>query len=136
MTTSQTLDIPNIPQNFKCKFKVKCDNITQSSLNTAWLEIGSDNNNLILFGNTGSRGHIGIFVKVNGSFVAYNQEQYLLAQTWTELSYTYENGVQTISDGTHTVTVNNSQITGRNYVYFRNASSNRNPIKELMILPL
>jgi len=115
---------------------VKCDNITESPSNAGWLEIGSDSNNFILFGNTGSRGNMGIYVKVGGSYVA-NQDKFpLSAQTWTELTYTYENGVQTITDGTETVTVNNSQITARNYIRFFNPSTNKNPIKELMILPL
>lgn len=136
LTSSQSLSIPNIPTNFKASFKVKCDNITQSSNNTAWLEIGSDSDNFILLGNSGSKGHIGIFIKKNGNYVANDATQCLPAQTWTELTYTYNNGVQSITDGTNTVTLTNSDITARNYSYFRNASNNKNPIKELKIKPL
>lgn len=136
LTSSQSLSVPNLPTNFKCVFKVKADNVTESPSNNAWLEVGSNSNNLLLFGNVGSRGQIGLFVKVNGSYVANDSVTALSAQTWTELTYTYEDGVQTITDGNNTVTLTNSQITARSYVYFRCASSNKNPIKEILFLPL
>ena len=101
--------------------------------NSAWLDVGSDSNNQVIFGNVGRYGAMGIFVKVSGSYVASDSTRCLTAQTWTELTYTYNNGVQTISDGTNTVTLTNSQITGRNYVHFSNIA---NKIKEILFLPL
>lgn len=136
LTSVQTLSVPNLPTNFKCVFQVKPDNITESPSNAGWIEVGSDMNNLTLFGNIGSKGQIGIFVKINGSYVISDNSPCLSAQTWAELTYTYEDGVQTITDGTNTVTLTNSQITARDYIRFFNPATNRNPIKDLMFLPL
>ena len=133
LTSAQTLSVPNLPTNFKCVFKVYVENVTMSNQNSAWLDVGSDSNNQVLFGNIGRYGAMGIFVKVSGSYVASDSTQCLTAQTWTELTYTYNNGVQTISDGTNSVTLTNSQITGRNYVHFSNVT---NKIKEILFLPL
>ena len=71
---------------------------------------------------------------MNGSYVVYDSlENVLPVNDWKELTYSYDNGLHTLSDGTNTVTLNNSQITARDYVYFRNAT---NQIKEILFLPL
>lgn len=132
LTSSQTINISNLPTNFKCKFKVNV--VDASVLNTAWLEVGSNNNNCLLFGNTGSYKTIGIFVKVNGSYVVSDSRNDVLPiNNWQELTYIYNNGVHTLTDGINTITLNNSQITARDYVYFRNET---NQIKEILFLPL
>ena len=132
LSSSQTISISDLPTNFKCKFKSKVEDT--SEINNAWLEVGYNNNNCLLFGNTGSYKTIGIFVKVNGSYVVNDERNdVLLVNDWKELTYSYNNGVQTLSDGTNTVTLNNSQITARNYVYFRNVT---NQLKEILFLPL
>ena len=132
LSSGQTINISDLPTNFKCKFKAKVEDT--SEINNAWLEVGSNNNNCLLFGNTGSYKTIGIFVKVNGSYVINDsRDDVLPVNDWTELTYIYNNGVQTISDGTNTVTLNNNQITARDYVYFRNVT---NQLKEILFLPL
>ena len=132
LTSSQTISISDLPTNFKCKFKAKV--VDTSVVNNAWLEVGSNNNNCLLFGNTGSYKTIGIFVKVNGSYVVNDSRNDVLpVNDWKELTYSYNNGVHTLTDEINTVTLNNSQITARDYVYFRNAT---NQIKEILFLPL
>ena len=131
LSSNQTLSVPNLPTNFKAEFKVYR---TTSSSNTAWIEVGSNSNNMILFGNAGSTGHMGIFVKINGSYVANEGiDGRVSVNNWTELTYTYNDGVQTITDGTETVTLTNNQITARSYVYFRRVN---NSMKELKFKPL
>ena len=101
---------------------------------TASAHIGTDANNKMFIGQTGSNKAMGIFVKVNGSYVVYDSlDNVLPINDWKELVYSYDNGVQTLTDGTNTVTVNNNQITARSYVYFRNVT---NSIKEILFLPL
>lgn len=133
ITSSQTISVPNLPTNFKCEFKVKgtTDNVSGFA---AWVEVGSDSNNLILFGRTTSTSYTGILVKVNGYYEVIQRGSGKYQSDDVLYSYTYENGSQAITDGTQTVTANNSQITNRNYV---NTYIGTNMyIKELTFLPL
>jgi len=128
MTSSTTLSISDIPTNFKVTFKAK-------STRTSCIIIGENSNNNLLFGITGSNGTAtGIFVRENGSYTDIdNQNNIISTNTEHEFEYTYENGVQTLKVNNHTFTVNNSNITGRNYVYY---DSNGGRLSELLIIPL
>ena len=132
LTSSQTISISDLPTNFKCKFKLQTP-INFGSTNTAWFEVGSDDSNCIIFGDTESIGGMGIYVRIGGSYVANDKQICLTPNSWIDLDYSYDNGVHTLSDGINTVTLNNSQITARDYVYFRCVT---NSIKEILFLPL
>lgn len=133
LSSSQTISIPDLPTNFKCEFKGKgtTGEVTDSA---AWIEVGSDANNLILFGRTSSKSHTGIFVKVNGSYTVSQQGNSKYQSDDILYSYEYNNGSQSITDGTQTVTASNSQITNRNYV--RASIGTNMYIKEILFLPL
>lgn len=122
-----------MPTNFKCEFKGKgtTGSVTGSA---SWVEIGSNSNNLILFGRTSSASHTGIFVKVNGNYVVSQQGNSKYQSNDVQYIYEYDNGSQSVNDGSQTVTTNNSQITSRNYVNL-NIRANMY-IKELIFLPL
>ena len=127
MTSSTTLSISDIPTNFKATFKAKA---TRAS----FLMIGNDSNNLLLFGITGSNGRgTGIFVKENGSYTDVSQDSVLSSNIEYEFEYTYIDGVQTLKVDNHTFTVNNSNITNRNYVSY---DSSGGTLSELLIIPL
>lgn len=135
-TSSQTLTVPNIPQNFKAIFTVHRN--AHNQLNTAWLEVGSDNNNCLLFGLTGSGyqgalGAMGVFTKVNGSYAVSQNIECVVDDSDWEMEYSYNNGVQTITDGTNSLTITNSQITSR--TYFK-VNVNRSTLRNLIIMPL
>ena len=135
-TSSQTLTVPNIPQNFKAIFTVHRNAHNQS--NNAWLEVGSNSNNCLLFGLTGSGyqgalGSIGVFAKVNGSYVDSQDMECVVDDSDWEMEYSYNNGVQTITDGTNSQSITNSQITSRTYV---KVNVNRSTLRNLIIIPL
>jgi len=127
MTSSTTLSISDIPTNFKVTFKAK-------STKTSYLAIGENSNNLFLFGITGANGTAtGIYVRENGSYTDVSQDSVLSPNIEYEFEYTYIDGVQTLKVDNHTFTVNNSNITSRNYVYY---DSNGGTLSELLIIPL
>lgn len=130
ITSATTLNIPNIPTNFKCLF-----NHTASASQNAWIEIGSDSSNTLVFGRTGVNNQLGLLTRVNGSYVA-NQTQngVFTTGTETEVEYTYENGLQTIKANGTTLTITNSSITSRTYSAISNYGNGN--IKGLTILPL
>ena len=132
-TSSQTLTVPNLPTNFKCKFKVKgtTGSVTGSA---CWVEIGSNSNNLILFGRTSGASNTGIFVKVNGNYVVSQQGNSKYQSNDVQYIYEYDNGSQSVNDGSQTVTTTNSQITSRNYVNLNIGTSMY--LKEILFLPL
>lgn len=114
-TSSQTLNIPsNISTNFKLEFDVYIPNTSQS--NSAWVQIGSNSSNCLLIGNTGSNANLGIYVRYNGSTSQSSyQENYIPVGEWVSISYTYQNGEQTITCGSNSVSLSNTSITGRTY---------------------
>ena len=130
ITSATTLNIPNIPTNFKAVFKH-----TASASQNAWVEIGSNNNNALVFGRTGVNYQLGVLTRVNGSYVA-NQTQNSVFPTdvETEVEYTYDSGVQTIKANGTTLTVTNSSVTSRSYSAISNYGNGN--IKGLTILPL
>ena len=135
-TSSQTLTVPNIPQNFKAIFTVHRNAHNQA--NTAWLEVGSDTNNCLLFWLTGSGyqgalGSMGVFANVKGSYADYQSVECVVDDSVWEMEYTYNNGVYTITDGTNSSTITDSQITSRTYV---KVNVNRSTLRNLIIMPL
>ena len=127
MTSSTTLSISDIPTNFKATFKAK-------STRVSFINIGSDYNNLVLFGITGSSGRgAGIFVRENGSYTNIDQDSVLSSNVEYEFEYTYIDGVQTLKVNNHTFTVNNSNITSRSYVDY---TSDGGRLSELLVIPL
>ena len=129
-TSSQTLNIPNIPTNFKAVFKH-----TASASQNAWVEIGADSSNALVFGRTGVNYNLGVFTRVNGSYVAnQTQNNVFPANVETEVEYIYDNGVQTIKANGTTLTITNSSITSRTYSAI--SSYGNGNIKDLTILPL
>ena len=132
-TSSQTLTVPNLPSNFKCEFKAKGTTGSVSG-SACWVEVGSDSNNLILFGRTSASSMTGIFVKVNGNYVVTQQGNSKYQSNDVQYIYEYDNGSQSVNDGSQTVTTTNSQITSRNYVNLYIGTSMY--IKELIFLPL
>ena len=96
--------------------------------------IGTNSNNLLLFGITGSNGTgTGIFVKENGSYTNIDQDSVLSSNVEYEFEYIYIDGVQTLKVNNHTFTVNNNNITGRSYVDY---TSDGGRLSELLIIPL
>lgn len=127
MTSSTTLSISDIPTNFKATFKAKATRVS-------FINIGSNYNNLVLFGIIGSSGRgAGIFVRENGSYTNIDQDSVLSSYVEYEFEYTYIDGVQTLKVNNHTFAVNNSNITGRSYVEY---TSDGGKLSELMICPL
>ena len=127
MTSSTTLSISDIPTNFKVTFKAK-------ATRTSFLVIGENPNNQLLFGITGSNGtQTGIYVKENGTYTVIEVDSILSTNVEYEFEYTYIDGVQTLKVDNHTFTVNNSNITNRNYVYY---DSSGGRLSELLIIPL
>ena len=128
--TSQTiLNIPNTPLNFKCQFKIK-------SQRYAWLEVGKDANNLILFGITGANGtSLGIFVKENGNYTTTKSENVLTGNTEYSMVYEYNNGVQSITANNRTLSLTNN-IIDRDYIKFNMDTAYSSFIKEILIKPL
>ena len=94
--------------------------------------MGQDVNNCILLGQISSNGNIGIFIKRNGSYAAQEQSgtDVIQRNVETELEYTLNNGVHTLSANNVTLTLNNNLITSRNYI---RAFILSNRIKELKI---
>lgn len=113
VTTGALSNITGIPTNFKCTFKIKQ---TSTSSSFIGITIGTNSNNRILFGKTGSNGQLGIYVYNNGSSVA-SAAQNSVYQTNVEAEtvYTYEDGVQTITANNVTKTLTNSSVTDRGY---------------------
>ena len=132
-TSSQSVSVPNLPTNFKCEFKAKGTTGSVSG-SACWVEVGSDSNNLILFGRTSATSMTGIFVKVNGNYVATQQGNSKYQSNDVQYIYEYDNGSQSVNDGSQTVNATNSQITNRNYVNLYIGTSMY--IKELIFLPL
>ena len=128
--TGEYSDLLNIPSNFKCLFKHSAPNI-----NTAWLEIGSDSNNCILFGRTGMDYQLGVYTKVNNSYVAsQSQNNVYSSNTPIETEYTYIDGVQTVKANGTTLSITNSSITSRQYSKI--TMNGTSDISDLTILPL
>ena len=75
-------------------------------------------------------------MKKNGSYETYqrNSGKIVSANTDTLITYTYNNGVQTLTVNGTTVTLTNSSITSRNYLKY--SAHNGSTIKELLIMPL
>lgn len=132
-TSTQIISLPDTIQvNFKCIYKTT--DYTSTTNGGAWVEIGSDSNNLILFGETSSDSKLGIFVKVSGTNVVVQQGESILVNSDVEHEYSYNNGSQSVSANNKTVTFSNSQITGRTYgrIFIQGGRK----IKDLMFLPL
>ena len=132
ITTTSVLSIPNFPINFKTSFKIKR---ASSGSSGAWLEVGQNVDNCILIGNTSSEGSFGIFIRQNGSYTAQkmSDNEVLIRNTETLIEYSLNNGVHTIKANNITLTLNNSNITSRDYI--RGFILN-NMIKDLIIYEL
>lgn len=133
LSSSTLLPIEFMPLDFRAEFSVYVDNDSAQPDNGAWLEIGRDSRNCLLFGNAGSLATLGTYVRVGG----VDDKQYLYnalpVRQWIKLTYTCNNGVHTITDGTNTLTLTNTSITSRNYV---RAFILINQMKEILIEPL
>jgi len=131
ITSVTELTVPSLPVNFKASWKLQR---VGSGASTSWLEVGTDSNNCILGGQTGSNQQIGIFCKVGGTYVASQSENGVFPQgvdSLTELAY--NDGTITISYGNTTKTITSTQITSRTFV---RANIVSNHMKELKIKPL
>ena len=128
LTSSQTLNIPNIPTNFKATWKLKKTGSTTSS----WFEIGTDSNNLFFGGQVGAT-IMGIYKKVNGSqsYINYTDAG-LSLNTEYQVELTYENGTITLKCNNKTVTASYTYAS-RDYVKL---NIDNNQMSELMIMPL
>ena len=130
ITSSQTLNVPNLPVNFKATFKVKK---TASSMVASWLNIGTDANNLIFFGQAGAN-YLGVYKKVSGSNTNMGGQNVLSSlNTDYLIEFTYEDGALTLKCNNATIT-GNYTFTGRNFVS-TNIEAN-NSMKELKIKAL
>ena len=128
LTSSQILNIPNIPQNFKATWKLKP--VTSST--NSWLEIGTDSNNLFFAGQVGNN-VIGIYKKVNGTQNYITYDNLTLSQsTEYPVEMSYNNGTITFKANNKTETVNYT-LTDRTYSYIK---IQNNQFKELLIMPL
>ena len=129
ITGSQTLNIPNLPVNFKATYKLKKTGNDALS----WLNVGNDANNCFFFGQIGSDA-IGIFKIVNGTNTALKYEGGLVQQGVEYLmEFTYNNGSLTLIGCGRTLTASYTE-TNRGFVS-TNISVN-NSMKELKIKPL
>lgn len=76
---------------------------------------------------------MGVFAKVNGSYADSKYIECVVDDSDWEMEYTYNNGVYTITDGTNSSTITDSQITSRTYVQ---VNVNRSTLRNLIIMPL
>lgn len=130
ITGSQTLNIPNIPTNFKATYKLKR---TSTSDALSWLNIGTDANNCFFFGQVGGD-TIGIFKRVNGTNTSLKYEGGVVQQNVEYLmDFTYNNGALTLIGCGRTLTASYTE-TNRSFVS-TNVGVN-NYMKELKIKPL
>ena len=130
ITGSQTLNIPNIPVNFKATVTIKRTAQTDA---LSWLNIGTDANNCFFFGQVGVDS-VGIFKKVNGTNTVL-QAEYGVIQINNDypMEFTYNDGTLTLKVGGKTLNGSFTE-TNRNYVS-TNIGAN-NSMKELKIKPL
>ena len=133
LSSSKLLPIEFMPRDFRAEFSVYVDNDSSQPDNGAWLEIGRDSRNCLLFGNAGSFATLGTYVRVGGVDDKQYLHNALPVRQWIKLTYTCNNGVHTITDGTNTLTLTNTSITSRNYV---RAFILINQMKEILIEPL
>ena len=130
ITGSQTLNIPNIPTNFKATYKMKA---TSTNDALSWLNVGNDANNCFFFGQIGSDA-IGIFKRVNGTNASLNHKYSVVQQNVEYLmEFTYNNGALTLIGCGQTLTGSFTE-TNRSFVS-TNIGAN-NSMKELKIKPL
>ena len=102
--TSEESVLVNLPSNFRATFKVK----TTARSGGGFLNIGTDNNNCIFAGQTGSDGSNGLYTKINGQTTTYMASHKNPTNTEILTTLTYNNGVITYNNGTDTVTVNHT----------------------------
>ena len=129
ITGIQTLNIPNIPTNFKATYKLK----KTGNDAVCWLNVGNDANNCFFFGQLGGD-TLGIFKKVNGTNTSLKHEAGLVQQNVEYLmDFTYNNGSLTLIGCGRTLTASYTE-TNRSFVS-TNVGAN-NSMKELKIKPL
>lgn len=122
-----------MPLNFKATFKVRNPEIRGA---TSWLIVGADANNHLFAGQVGYTGTIGIYVRVNGNYETYdNQDHALPKNTDSLITFTSNNNVHSLNYNNVTRTVTSSTITARNYIQAK-VDMASNPIMELLIMPL
>lgn len=108
---------------------------TASASQNAWVEVGADSSNALVFGRTGVNYQLGVLARVSGSYVANQTQNSVFTQgTETEVEFTSNNGVQTIKANGTTLSITNSQVTSRSYSAISNYGNGN--IKGLTILPL
>ena len=130
ITSATSLNIPNIPTNFKAIFKH-----TANANQNAWVEVGADSSNALVFGRTGINYQLGVLARVNGSYASsQTQNSVFSSNTETEVIYIYDDGVQTVTANNVTLTITNSSVTLRDYSIISNYGNGN--IKGLTILPL
>jgi hypothetical protein len=129
ITGSQTLNIPNIPTNFKATYKLK----KTGNDAVCWLNVGNDANNSFFFGQIGSDA-IGIFKRVNGTNASLNHKYSVVQQNVEYLmEFTYNNGALTLIGCGQTLTGSFTE-TNRSFVSTNIGADNS--MKELKIKPL
>lgn len=96
--------------------------------------VGANEQNCIFAGQTASSGAIGIYSRVNNAYEKYNQSDIILPQyASSELEFTCENGVYSLTYNNQTITLNTATITSRNWQKLNIADTT---FSDVIILPL
>lgn len=104
--------MPTLNKNINnTSFCLEFDTVLTANNSQCWFRIGTDNNNAIYVGAIYSTQQ-GIRVNQNGSTVAYIYANTRIPlDTTTHITFTYEDGVMTYSDGDETITLTNTDVT-------------------------
>ena len=130
-STRSNLNISLPSGNFEITAKI---NPTSRNSSYAQITYGTDSNNRVYFGQGTENGRCGLYAKSGGSTVInQTMSNAIPLNTYSEIKYSYVDGVHTLKVGNETVTGSNSTIS-RTKIYEIYCTNNN--FKELLIKPL
>ena len=130
-STRNNLNISLPTGNFEITAKI---NPTNRNGSYAQITYGTDSNNRVYFGQANQAGQCGLYAKSGGSTVInQTMSNAIPLNTYSEIKYSYVDGVHTLKVGNETVTGSNSTIS-RTKIYEIYCTNNN--FKELLIKPL